>query len=145
MTCKELDDDLGGWADHDLALAGLLGVVDGLERIVEDGSLDHFGGMCGDSQGGDGGVRYLQQCHVSLQEPWSVKSALQCLEALGGFFSSVVAGAAVSLSAEEMSAWPWLPEGHLWCIVTYLLGAASLCWCGLKLLIKSSCSSGRTN
>jgi hypothetical protein len=25
------------------SLAGLLGVVDGIERIVEDGSLDHFG------------------------------------------------------------------------------------------------------
>lgn len=41
---EELDDDLGGWSDHDLALAGLLGVVDGIERIVEDGSLDHVGG-----------------------------------------------------------------------------------------------------
>lgn len=38
---EELDDDLGGWADHDLALAGLLGVVDGIEGIVEDGCLDH--------------------------------------------------------------------------------------------------------
>ena len=41
---EELDDDLGAGADQDLALAGLLGVVDGIERIVEDGSLDHFGG-----------------------------------------------------------------------------------------------------
>jgi hypothetical protein len=41
---QELGDDLGGRADHDLALAGLLGVVDVLESIVEDGSLDHFGG-----------------------------------------------------------------------------------------------------
>lgn len=41
---EELGDDLGGRADHDLALAGLLGVVDVLESIVEDGSLDHFGG-----------------------------------------------------------------------------------------------------
>jgi len=41
---EELDDDLGGWADHDLALAGLLGVVDGVKRIVEDGGLGHFGG-----------------------------------------------------------------------------------------------------
>jgi hypothetical protein len=42
---KELDDDLGGRTDEDLALAGLLGVVHGVERIVEDGSLDHFGGL----------------------------------------------------------------------------------------------------
>jgi hypothetical protein len=41
---KELDDDLGGRSDEDLALSGLLGVVDGVKRIVEDGSLDHFGG-----------------------------------------------------------------------------------------------------
>jgi hypothetical protein len=41
---QELDDDLGGRADQDLALARLLGVVDGVERIVEDGRLDHFGG-----------------------------------------------------------------------------------------------------
>lgn len=41
---EELDDDLGGRPDEDLALSGLLGVVDGVERIVEDGSLDHFGG-----------------------------------------------------------------------------------------------------
>ena len=42
---EELGDDLGGRADHDLALAGLLGVVDVLESIVENGSLDHFGGL----------------------------------------------------------------------------------------------------
>lgn len=42
---QELDDDLGARSDHDLALAGLFGVVDGLERIVEDGSASHFGGM----------------------------------------------------------------------------------------------------
>ena len=41
---QELDDDLGGRADQDLALAGLLGVVDGIEAVVENGSLDHFGG-----------------------------------------------------------------------------------------------------
>ena len=41
---QELDNDLGGRTDQDLALASLLSVVDGVERIVEDGSLDHFGG-----------------------------------------------------------------------------------------------------
>ena len=42
---KELDNDLGGRTDHDLALASLLGIVDGVERIVENGSLDHFDGI----------------------------------------------------------------------------------------------------
>ena len=44
---KELDDDLGRRTDHDLALASLLGVVDGVERIVEDGGLDHVDGVVG--------------------------------------------------------------------------------------------------
>lgn len=42
---KELDDDLGGRTDEDLALASLLGVVHGVKRIVEDGGLDHFDGL----------------------------------------------------------------------------------------------------
>lgn len=42
---EELDDDLGRRPDQDLALASLLGVVDGIERIVEDGSLDHLDGV----------------------------------------------------------------------------------------------------
>jgi len=33
---EELDDDLGGRADQDLSLPRLLGVVDGVECIVED-------------------------------------------------------------------------------------------------------------
>lgn len=41
---EELDNDLGARSDQDLALTGLLGVVDGVERIVEDGSSDHFDG-----------------------------------------------------------------------------------------------------
>lgn len=44
---EELDNDLGGRADHDLALAGLLGVVEAVKRIVEDGGADHLGG-CGE-------------------------------------------------------------------------------------------------
>lgn len=42
---EELDNDLGAGADHDLTLASLLGVVDAVEGIVEDGSADHFGGV----------------------------------------------------------------------------------------------------
>jgi hypothetical protein len=41
---EELDNDLGGRADQDLALAGLLGVVDAVKSIVQDGGADHFGG-----------------------------------------------------------------------------------------------------
>ena len=57
---QELDNDLGGRADHDLALAGLLGVVDGVERIVENGSLDHFGGLS-KILNGEGRLRYLRR------------------------------------------------------------------------------------
>jgi hypothetical protein len=38
---KEFDDDFGARSDQDLALSGLLGVVDGVKRIVENGGL-HF-------------------------------------------------------------------------------------------------------
>jgi hypothetical protein len=33
---EELDDDLRAGSDEDLSLSRLLGVVDGIERIVED-------------------------------------------------------------------------------------------------------------
>jgi hypothetical protein len=39
--CEELHNDLRRRADKHLALSGLLGVVDGVKRIVEDGSLDY--------------------------------------------------------------------------------------------------------
>lgn len=42
---QELDDDLGRGTDHDLTATHLLGVVHGVERIVEDGSADHFDGI----------------------------------------------------------------------------------------------------
>jgi hypothetical protein len=42
---QELDNDLGGRSDQDLALAGLLGVVHGIESVVENGSANHFGGV----------------------------------------------------------------------------------------------------
>jgi hypothetical protein len=40
---EELDDGLGAWADEHLSLSRLLGVVDGVQGIVEDGGFDHFG------------------------------------------------------------------------------------------------------
>jgi hypothetical protein len=36
---EELDDNLGGRTDQDLSLSRLLGVVDGIERIVENRSI----------------------------------------------------------------------------------------------------------
>lgn len=42
---QELDDDLGAGSDQNLALAGLLGVVDALESVIEDGCFDHVGGV----------------------------------------------------------------------------------------------------
>ena len=38
---QKLDNDLGARADEHLALAGLLGVVDGVKRIVKNGSANH--------------------------------------------------------------------------------------------------------
>jgi len=42
---EEFDNDFRARSDEDLALSSLLSVVDGLEGIVKDGSLDHFGGL----------------------------------------------------------------------------------------------------
>lgn len=59
---QEADDDLGGRADQDLALAGLLGVVDGVERIVQDGGL-HLGvGVRRFSSGEAASGIYLGRC-----------------------------------------------------------------------------------
>lgn len=64
---QELDDDLRRRTDENLALARLLGVVDGVERIVEDGGLDHFGVMRRFSMAeGDQGIWVVT---VSLQMP----------------------------------------------------------------------------
>jgi hypothetical protein len=74
---EELGDDLGGRADHDLALAGLLGVVDVLKSIVENGSLDHFGGWGWRFSNRETEVRYLpDEWYVSLPRPLSMESAL---------------------------------------------------------------------
>lgn len=42
---EELDNDFAARPDHHLALARLLGVVNGVERIVEDGCACH---VCGE-------------------------------------------------------------------------------------------------
>lgn len=41
---QELDDDLRRGTDQDLTATHLLGVVDGVKRIVEDRSADHCDG-----------------------------------------------------------------------------------------------------
>lgn len=41
---EKFDDDLGAWSDHDLSLAGLLGVVHCVKGIVKHGCFDHDGG-----------------------------------------------------------------------------------------------------
>lgn len=56
---QELDDDLGAGPDQDLALARLFGVVDGVERIVENGSLDHDDGFARRFSMAEGRLRYL--------------------------------------------------------------------------------------
>lgn len=40
---QELDDDFRAGSDEDLAFSGFLGVVDGIERIVQDAGFDHGG------------------------------------------------------------------------------------------------------
>lgn len=42
---QELDNDLRRGTDQDLTATHLLGVVDGVERIVENGGADHFDGL----------------------------------------------------------------------------------------------------
>lgn len=44
---QELDNNLGRRADQDLTLAHLLGVVDALESIVQNGSVNHLDGIVG--------------------------------------------------------------------------------------------------
>jgi hypothetical protein len=107
---QELDDDLGGRTDHDLALAGLLGVVDSIEAIVEDGSLDHFGGIRRFSSG-DGRLRYLQWIVVSLQMPEHGEcpqpASLRVLQLLSQRRSSIAL-----IRKDVRECFPWLSEGH---------------------------------
>lgn len=93
---EELDDDLGAGSDHALSLACLLGVVDRLERIVENGSLDHVGGIGWIRKGRFGrrieSRRFSSRCDedlgclrvicVSLQKPQAGRVPSK------GFFSS---------------------------------------------------------
>lgn len=42
---QEFYDDLRAGSDEDLALPGFLGVIDGVESIVQDAGFDHGGGL----------------------------------------------------------------------------------------------------
>lgn len=42
---QELDNDFGAGPDEHLTLARLLGIVDSVQRIVEDTGLNHIGGL----------------------------------------------------------------------------------------------------
>lgn len=69
---QELDDDLRARSDQDLTLAGLLGVVQGVEGIVQNRSLNHFGGIVGwrFSNRFDEEMRYLpEEFMLAFQEP----------------------------------------------------------------------------
>jgi hypothetical protein len=65
---QEADDDLGGRTDQDLALASLLGVVDGVERIVQDGGL-HLGECVVRRFSSGEAAKGIYSRDVSLQEP----------------------------------------------------------------------------
>ena len=108
---KELDDDLGAGPDEDLALARLLGVVDGIERIVEDGSLDHVVG--GRFSGRDVRLEVSVRRSISLQEPcqaWRVPFGAVCAARV---LQLGRRGRRSVIAVEALSAVPWLPEGHL--------------------------------
>lgn len=44
-NAQKFDDDLRAGSNEDLALASLLGVVDGVEGVVQDTSFDHCAGV----------------------------------------------------------------------------------------------------
>ena len=73
---EELDNDLGGRTDQDLTLAGLLGVVDAVEGIVENGSADHLDGCFEEILKSGMGSEVSDSQNVSLRGPVSMESAL---------------------------------------------------------------------
>jgi hypothetical protein len=69
---EELDNNLGAWSDQNLALSSFFGVVDALQRIVEDRCLDHIDGKRSTSL--DRKARFsgrrTQGLEVSTNEPY---------------------------------------------------------------------------
>lgn len=120
---EELDDDLGAGADQDLALASLLGVVDGVKRIVENGSL-HLGGVARFSRRGvrrevsDSGSQ--PSAPVERKECPSAQTTRRVLQ-LGR-----VRCRGVEVMTDNDRG-PWLPEGHIFFIATYLRNIVDGC------------------
>ena len=115
---EELDDDLGGRTDEDLSLSGLLGVVDGVKRIVQDGGL-HFGG-CGVRRFCSGGAA----SGVWTRDGLAFKSLPERKECPSGSHNGWRTEGSSALpswaqrcrsarSEQATIAAPWLPEGHL--------------------------------
>jgi hypothetical protein len=84
---KELHDDLGRGSDENLSLSGLLGVVDGVQAVIEDGGLDHFGGIegiCSQISGQSAGailsvrLSFLKQSRTRKGKTDSKSSRLTC-------------------------------------------------------------------
>jgi hypothetical protein len=95
---QELDDNLGAGSDHDLALASLLGVVDGIERIVENGSANHFVGCIRFSMAMKA-TEVSDEVYVSIQQP-ELEGTQSFDHVEGGFFSSFCEERSVSFMTE---------------------------------------------
>lgn len=117
---EELDNDLGGRADQDLALAGLLGVVDRIQAVVENRSLDHVGG-CRFSMA-VGRLRYLRaKGVVSLQMPEHGECPQCCSVRVLQLVSQRRSSVAIIL-ADSGECFSRLSEGHSGAMKTYLVG-----------------------
>ena len=64
---EELDDDLGAGSDQDLTLSSLLGVVDALKSIVQNGGADHLAGGIGSETVEPVGIESLYLLKLSSQ------------------------------------------------------------------------------
>jgi hypothetical protein len=114
---QETDDDLGGRADQDLALAGLLGVVDGVKRIVENGGL-HVGGVVRRFLGGEAAKGICSRDVLAFK---SLPERKECPSGSHNGWRTEGSSARPSWAQRchdarsewTMSATPWLPEGHL--------------------------------
>lgn len=113
---EELDDDLGARADQDLTLAALLGVVDVVKSIVEDGSADHLGGIGAEilKSGMDCEVSAIgkreQKSLAFLSRPWELRRVPSITKVLP---AQLPKGRSVSLtSAPSLIALPGLRKRH---------------------------------
>jgi hypothetical protein len=104
---QETDDDLGGRTDQDLALAGLLGVVDGVKRIVEDGGLHVDGFFVRRSRDmlAFKSLPERKECPSGSHNGWRTEGS-----SARPSWTQRCRGAR---SEQTTIAAPWLPEGHL--------------------------------